>query len=175
MADFVTLSCPNCGGKLQVTPDLERFACAYCGHEHVVRRGGGIVSLSPVVEGLQQVRAGVDKTSSELAIRRLREEISALERRRLARPTQPSTEGDWGLALAVLVLVSGGIAVLGISLVLGVGVLVAALAVVLYLDTKRKQRTARAQEMEARNAEIDVQIAAKTVELDRHRRLVHGA
>jgi hypothetical protein len=82
MADFVTLSCPTCGGKLQVTPDLDRFACAHCGNEHVVRRGGGIVSLAPVVEGIDKVRVGVDKTASELAIRRLKEEIADLRRRR---------------------------------------------------------------------------------------------
>ena len=82
MADFVTLSCPSCGGKLQVTPDLDRFACAHCGNEHVVRRGGGVVSLAPIVEGIDKVRAGVDKTASELAIQRLKEEIPVLRHRR---------------------------------------------------------------------------------------------
>jgi hypothetical protein len=79
MADFVTLSCPSCGGKLQITNDLDRFACGYCGQEHLVRRSGGVVSLAPVVEGLKQVQAGVDKTASELAIRRLREDIGQLQ------------------------------------------------------------------------------------------------
>ena len=41
MADFVTLSCPSCGGKLEVTRDIERFACAHCGREHIVKRTGG--------------------------------------------------------------------------------------------------------------------------------------
>ena len=58
MADFVTLTCPSCGGKLQLTPDLNRFACAYCGHEHVVRRGVVVVSLSPVVEGCSRSAPG---------------------------------------------------------------------------------------------------------------------
>jgi len=48
-SDFITLSCPNCGGRLQVTADVERFACQYCGHEHIVRRSGGMVSLEPVM------------------------------------------------------------------------------------------------------------------------------
>ena len=55
MADFVSLTCPSCNGKLQIGKDLERFACGYCGTECVVNRGGGIVSLSPVVEGLKRV------------------------------------------------------------------------------------------------------------------------
>jgi predicted RNA-binding Zn-ribbon protein involved in translation (DUF1610 family) len=78
MAEFITLSCPSCGGRLEITKDIERFACAHCGNEHVVRRAGGIVSLAPVVAGLKQVQAGVDKTASELAIKRLRGEIGEL-------------------------------------------------------------------------------------------------
>ena len=81
MADFVSLTCPSCGSRLQVTPDLERFACGYCGNELVVRRGGGIVALQTVVDGLDrmatgvsQVREGVDRTATELAIQRLRQD-----------------------------------------------------------------------------------------------------
>jgi primosomal protein N' len=75
MPDLVTLSCPTCGGKLQITDDIHRFACSHCGNEHIVNRSGGIVSISPVVEGLSKVQAGVDKTAAELAIRRLREDL----------------------------------------------------------------------------------------------------
>lgn len=71
LADFVTLTCPTCGGKLQITPDLDHFACGHCGNEHVVRRAGGVVSLRPV-EGL------LEKTASELAIRRLQGEVDSL-------------------------------------------------------------------------------------------------
>jgi hypothetical protein len=49
--------------------------------EHIVHRGG-VVSLSPVVEGPDGVKAGVDKAAAELAIQRLREEISELQARR---------------------------------------------------------------------------------------------
>lgn len=71
MADFITLSCPSCGGKLQITNDVERFACSHCGNEHVVKRGGGIVSLAPVMAGLQKVQASTDRVGAELAIQRL--------------------------------------------------------------------------------------------------------
>ncbi|MCX6070889.1 MAG: hypothetical protein NTU91_08540 [Chloroflexi bacterium] len=79
MPDFVTLTCPTCGGKLQITPDVERFACAHCGNEHLVRRGAGIISLAPVVESMDGLRRATDRTASELAIRRLKEEIAALD------------------------------------------------------------------------------------------------
>ncbi len=79
MAQLVSLTCPSCGGNLQITDDIERFACAHCGNEHVVRRSGNVVSLAPVVEGLKQVQAGVDRGASELALRRLSAEIQDLE------------------------------------------------------------------------------------------------
>jgi hypothetical protein len=80
--DFITLSCPSRGGNLQITNDVERFACAHCGSEHIVRRGGGIVALAPVIAGLKQVQVGVDKTASELAIKRLRDELINLQAQR---------------------------------------------------------------------------------------------
>ncbi len=79
MVDHITLTCPSCGGNLQITNDVERFACGYCGKEHVVKRGGGIVTLAPVVEGIKRVQDGVDKTASELAISRLGKEIKQLK------------------------------------------------------------------------------------------------
>lgn len=52
----------------------------FCGTEHIVKRGGGAIFLKPVVEGLTKVQSGVDKTASELAIVRLRQEIADLDR-----------------------------------------------------------------------------------------------
>jgi ribosomal protein S27E len=49
MPDFITLSCPSCGHKLQITDDIDRFACAECGNEHIVIRSGGVVALKPVM------------------------------------------------------------------------------------------------------------------------------
>jgi hypothetical protein len=80
MPDFVTLTCPSCGGKLEITNDIDRFACGHCGAEHIVRRSGGIVSLAPVVAALGKVQVGVDKTAAELAIVRLKEETEGLQR-----------------------------------------------------------------------------------------------
>ncbi len=76
--DFVTLTCPCCGGKLEVTRDMERFACAHCGAEHLVLRRGGTISLEPVMEGIRQVKNTVDRTAAELAIVRLEKEIAEL-------------------------------------------------------------------------------------------------
>lgn len=89
MPDFITLTCPTCGGKLQITDDVERFACSHCGNEHVVRRAGGTVSLAPVMAGLKEVKASTDRVGAELAIQRLTREMDeALLRRDLARDKQ---------------------------------------------------------------------------------------
>ncbi len=82
MSDFISLSCPTCGAKLQLTEDIEQFTCRSCGNEHIIRRGGGIVSVAPVVEGLKEVKTGVDKTAAELSITRLKEEINKLYQER---------------------------------------------------------------------------------------------
>jgi predicted RNA-binding Zn-ribbon protein involved in translation (DUF1610 family) len=82
MSNFITLSCPSCGSKLEVTNEMELFACGNCGNEHFVNRKGGVVSLKPVIESLGGIKVGVDKTASELAIVRLKEEIFKLELKR---------------------------------------------------------------------------------------------
>ena len=79
MSDFVVLSCPSCGGKLEISKDVNQFACAYCGNESVVRRGGGIVSLDLVDRKLGEIKDGVNLTASELAIQRLTKEINYLK------------------------------------------------------------------------------------------------
>jgi hypothetical protein len=55
MGDFITLSCPSCGNKLQITEDIDRFACAACGNEYVVIRRGGIVALKPIMDGIKGI------------------------------------------------------------------------------------------------------------------------
>jgi len=94
MSDFVTLTCPQCGAKLQITEDIERFACRYCGTEHLVRRAGGIVSLAPILDklnkidhGISRVESGVGqvelntrKAAAELAITRVKQGLAEAEK-----------------------------------------------------------------------------------------------
>ncbi len=78
MSDFLVLSCPTCGYKLHITDGIDRFVCAACGNEHVVNRSGGIFTLKPVVEEISKVQAGGDKTTAELAIARIKDELKQL-------------------------------------------------------------------------------------------------
>lgn len=93
-SDFVTLACPNCGGKLNITSDQERFTCGFCSYEHIVRRNNGVVSLEPVVRvmkdiesnisnvgaGLNKIGFSSEKQVAEQTIVRLKEEIADLSR-----------------------------------------------------------------------------------------------
>jgi hypothetical protein len=79
MGDFVTLTCPTCGGKLQITPDIDRFACAHCGNEHLVKRSEGVIAIQPLAESLTGLKRAADRTASEMAIRRLTEDLTQLQ------------------------------------------------------------------------------------------------
>ena len=72
MNNFIPLTCPSCGTRLQISNDLEQFACGSCGNEYVVRRGGGVISLEPLIQRLEDVQEDTSHMVSELAIQRLR-------------------------------------------------------------------------------------------------------
>lgn len=80
MADhFISLTCANCGGKLDVYDDMERFACGYCGSAMIVQRRGATVALRAVTEAIKGVQIGTDKTAAELALVRYEKELQELK------------------------------------------------------------------------------------------------
>jgi predicted RNA-binding Zn-ribbon protein involved in translation (DUF1610 family) len=79
--DFLTLACPSCGGNLSVTSDQTRFACPYCKRQHLIRRNDGHVQVTPIIESLERMSAGVDRNASELAIQRLKKDRRVLKDR----------------------------------------------------------------------------------------------
>ena len=79
MSDFMSLSCKSCGAKLDITEDIDRFACSYCGTEQIVKRSGGLVALQVEAEDITRIRGGIDRTAAELAIPRLKQEIHDLK------------------------------------------------------------------------------------------------
>ncbi len=40
MNDFITLTCPNCGGKLDFLANATSLVCPNCGNEHIIRHQG---------------------------------------------------------------------------------------------------------------------------------------
>jgi predicted Holliday junction resolvase-like endonuclease len=112
MPDFITLTCPSCGGKLKITNDLQRFACSYCGTEHIINRGEGVISLAPVVESWKKAQIGIERTASEMAITRLKEEIAELDkeigrvRKKSVRNSKNFVYGGLSAAFGILLLLS---------------------------------------------------------------------
>jgi ribosomal protein S27E len=88
-SDFIKLTCPTCGSPLQVERDLQRFSCASCGNEFLVRQSGGTVSLAPVVAAVDEIRRATarqaqaqDKIAAELALSRLQNDLHDLQDRK---------------------------------------------------------------------------------------------
>lgn len=89
---MIKLTCNSCGGKLEITPDIERFACGHCGNEWIVNRGGGIISLKAVEEKLgtiekntkksavhsEAIASGVKSTIIKEEIQKLETELTAI-------------------------------------------------------------------------------------------------
>ena len=105
MADFISLICPSCGSKLQITNQIEQFYCASCGNAYVVNRSGGIISIAPIVNGIKKVQTGVDKTASELAIKRIKLEIQDLEKDLRSAKNEKKQNINYGLNLGISGLV----------------------------------------------------------------------
>lgn len=122
-SDFITLACPNCGGKLQITPDTERFACQFCGYEHIVRRSGGSISLEPVVKMMKSIdsnlnlvgeevyRLGLsnEKQVAEQTILRLKKEIEELNKQL----------GSYADGIQAILIIGILMAMIGIGLIVG--------------------------------------------------------
>lgn len=79
-AGLLTLSCPTCGAKLELTPDDDRFACPSCGNEHIVLRSGSEVVLKPVLERLDRVQEQVSLTSAVVLSQQYKTEMDRLEK-----------------------------------------------------------------------------------------------
>lgn len=89
------LKCAACGAPLEVTSDMEQFACGYCGTTQVVERRGGTVLLKVLGDAIAKVQSGTDRTAAELALRRLRGDLAVLESENRRRQSlQQSTQED---------------------------------------------------------------------------------
>jgi hypothetical protein len=74
MADFITLTCPSCGAKIQVVPGSNRYSCDYCGSEHILPGPNEEVPPTPVnhQHGLIPIPNGVICKENQLGLRIVR-------------------------------------------------------------------------------------------------------
>lgn len=162
MPDFINLTCPSCGAKLQITNDIERFSCGHCGNEHIVKRGEGIVSLVPVLNEVKGVRKAADHTASELAIVRIQKEIEYLNNQLINR----NTRADYLIIVIAIILLSLSVVLaktISQDLCYGaaIGFALAIIGKILVILKKEKGR-----------GELQAQLNAKLIELRKHQNIV---
>lgn len=109
----LTLNCTNCGANLEVSQDMERFACGYCGSQQIVERRGGTVALKPLTDAIRLVQSGTDKTAAELALKRMKQELVALQDSYRARIGQASIAKNNTITLALVGTVVVSVVIVG--------------------------------------------------------------
>ncbi len=77
LGELVTLTCPTCGARLQITQGSTRYVCDHCGNEYVVRSNGD-AALAPEVDGPNQDQTRIDKAAAEMGIARLERDVAQL-------------------------------------------------------------------------------------------------
>ena len=77
----IVLKCPGCGARLEIFPELARFACGSCGCGLSVVRRGGTVALVREEAALTPANP-LDRATAELALQRLADELAARQRER---------------------------------------------------------------------------------------------
>lgn len=75
MDKAIAMGCPNCGAGLEITSDIETFACAYCGSTIKVTRHGGTVTLKQFEQAINGIKTSTDRIAAELALKRLGSEL----------------------------------------------------------------------------------------------------
>jgi len=146
---------------------VQRFACQQCGTEYTIQRGGGIVFLEPVGDGVQGAAAAPTSSTPaagappaagvraalERDIERLRNQPALAQKIARARKTGLLLYalGGVGVAAGAILFTPNNSLVLGI---LGVSLLLVVLATIAFFDgvhTSRQQRQ-RIHELESRLA-----------------------
>jgi predicted RNA-binding Zn-ribbon protein involved in translation (DUF1610 family) len=176
--NFINLSCANCGGKLDVYDDMERFACGYCGTEMIVQRRGGTVSLKAVTDAIERVQVGTDKTAAELALVRLRQELAALEAKAANLTYEPPPAGK-GCVLFPAIVVVGIVVLLAMTSKPGVGgpliVLLIVAVVVLVGGIAAATNNAKHEAWKTAKAALNAETAKVKQEIARQLEIVSGS
>jgi len=76
--ELISMTCKNCGGKLSISRDAEQCICQQCGSEYLVTFRENTISIKFLKEHLENIQASSDKTASELALKRIKEDLKIL-------------------------------------------------------------------------------------------------
>lgn len=165
----VALRCASCGARLEISPDVDQFSCAYCGTEQCVVRSGGTIALKMIGEAIARVESASDRTAAELALQRLSGKIADLEREKsqaMARWDQRAASafstpllgyGAAGLFIALFLGTGAGsvpIAIVAFVLIGGFGLFKASSSQSEIMDQQRAEREEFARRLAELHAEV---------------------
>jgi len=79
MSDFIQMSCPSCGGHIQVQKDMQKFFCVHCGNELILKQDNEGI-LTPIKARDLQASAKLKEINLSLtAMDLLKSQIMELE------------------------------------------------------------------------------------------------
>jgi len=73
--NLITLRCSNCSASLQLSDKLDRFICNYCGTEQLLVSGADGYFFKRLEDRLDSLEKTTEKGNTELALKRLREDL----------------------------------------------------------------------------------------------------
>ena len=79
MSDFVNMSCPACGGQLQVQKDMQKYFCIHCGTELLLKQDDAGVFSTIQARNLQASAKLKEMQFSIAAMDLLKSQIAELE------------------------------------------------------------------------------------------------
>jgi hypothetical protein len=147
---------------LEITPDMDTFACGYCGTQQTVQRRGGTVSLKQIGEAIARVQVGTDRTAAELTIQRLQHDLAAIaEQEKLITDSGP---GGCFVVAFIGFLFGSGLVADGRTwaLVLVIGSLVCCILCIYGMSVKSD----RVQDLQKRAQVIQEKIDAEILQLE---------
>jgi hypothetical protein len=130
---------------------MTRFACAHCGSEMIAEHRGSTIILKSVQDAIQKVQACTGKTAAELAIVRLRQEISEKDQEiQQAEAESKTTSYGFLLALTAIALLGFAITVNGTWLGIFLWIPAVAIGLIYYSGSKSLRAKARRHAGQAR-------------------------
>ncbi len=171
----ITLKCASCGAALEISPDMDQFACGYCGSEQIVERRGGTISLKLVTDAITKVQAGTDKTAAELALKRLKEELQPIAIRQAMIESQAEKRANslvgWGMVGAIIIIIMAIALGSDSGWVAGISVFIILSALIVFtcigLDSSnRKETEEQLKPILKQRAEIEEKIAKNKAIVD---------
>ncbi len=113
MANFITLACPSCGGRLRRTAEVGWFVCEHCNYEHLIKHRDKVVASAPSITQEERLRLRqemmrpLSPSEKLLAAQRAKSEIATLEKEVESLKSAPARM----VVSGILAIVAGGVIV----------------------------------------------------------------